>query len=503
MSIIDSTSIILVGALTILAVLLRLQDCSTWWLNPDEGIYFSISIQPSLTRVIAGTVAHVHPPLYYILLWSLARWTQDFQTLRLLSIICGSLCVPTAFLLSLIATSPKFPHETTDRITPPVLTYGWRFLIALACATFVALSPACITLSSVLRPYSLLLLLSLIAITAALRSSEGYSSRWTLLYQISISLALLTHYSAVLVMGILTPLWQSRRTWWNVNRDVLIVLGFVFAINLQFVLQRPVVWNFRKTYLGNQFIDSTQSLFRLIGELFTYNTTAYLGIAIGTLWLLSIVGEFIARRTMTSRVILASFLFPILLSLIKAYPFGGSRHTHYLIPFLILGITIGLWKRPWYIGIFLAIWVLSPFALHIIPEATHPVSEERTLPTRELIKIQSTLSAIDWNEANLVLDEQTRFTLGPWIKERLFSIIPKDRVYTLKDHWVLGIAAPLRNEIQMQVPVKNPADQWYVLISGWNTDNAFISEGIEPTTLGFFNIGRRSPSPTASIVPPS
>lgn len=497
-AVIDLTSTLIVGALTILAVLVRMEDCSKWWLNPDEGIYYSVAIQPSLARLVAGTVAHVHPPLYYMFLWSLAHWTHDFQNLRLLSILCGSLCVPATFVLSLTATNNNAATKSTYGNTATNLLLSWRHLIAIACATLVALSPACITLSSVLRPYSLLLLLSLLSIIGALKGCRENSSRWILLYQITISMALLTHYSAVLVMVLLAPCWPSRRAWWAANRDVLIVLGLVFAINLQFVLQRPVVWNFRKKYLGNQFINSPYALVRLTGELFIYNSTNYLGISMAILWLLSIAGECIGPRTPLNRVVITSFLLPVLLSIAGAYPFGGSRHTHYLIPFLLLGITSGLWKRPVFGGIFIATLALasfSPVVNQISPLATHPISEERTLPAHDLDEMQSIISGMDWNNSNLVVDEQTRFTLGPWIKEKLLSIIPKERIYFLKDHWVLGIASPLREEIQSMVPVKNPTDEWYVLISGWNTDKAFAAEGKEPRFIGLFNIGTRSPAP--------
>ena len=69
-------------AILVVAVALRLPGLGEWWLNPDEGIYYSILTRLQFTDFIAEVAENAHPPLYYLLLRGLRILTWDFVWLR-------------------------------------------------------------------------------------------------------------------------------------------------------------------------------------------------------------------------------------------------------------------------------------------------------------------------------------------------------------------------------------------------------------------------------------
>lgn len=76
------------GVVTV-GLILRLEDFLGWWLNPDEGIYFSTVTQPSRQAFCAEVGSQAHPPLYFLILRWVRYLTQDSAALRLLAPASG------------------------------------------------------------------------------------------------------------------------------------------------------------------------------------------------------------------------------------------------------------------------------------------------------------------------------------------------------------------------------------------------------------------------------
>src|SRR5690606_40332539 len=85
-------------AVAALAAALRLPALGEYWLNPDEGIYYSVIAWPDLARRQAEIAENAHPPFFYHLLWAWSRVSMEFAWLRALAALAGCVAV-LAFLL--------------------------------------------------------------------------------------------------------------------------------------------------------------------------------------------------------------------------------------------------------------------------------------------------------------------------------------------------------------------------------------------------------------------
>ena len=172
----------IVAGITALAATLRLSTLGLQSYHHDEIV--------TAGRVLRGSLWHAvekvgdsesAPPLYYLLAW---LWTQVFGTaevgLRSLSAVAGVAVVPVAFLIG---------AELSGRRT------------GIAAAALVAVNPMLIWYSQEARCYSLLVLLTSIALLfflRALRSGSGRDMAW---WALASALALATHYFALFPVG--------------------------------------------------------------------------------------------------------------------------------------------------------------------------------------------------------------------------------------------------------------------------------------------------------------
>lgn len=177
---------LLVVGVVAAALLLRLPWPSGWWLNPDEGIYFRAITDPSFADFWAEAKASAHPPLYFLILRVVASVTTDFAWLRSVALVSG-----VAAVWVFVALGRELGGE------------GLRGrLTGLAAGLLIAASPRLISLSQVMRPYTLLLLLLGSALVFLLRHLRLRSSRSLVGYAATVSLALTLHYSAVGALGV-------------------------------------------------------------------------------------------------------------------------------------------------------------------------------------------------------------------------------------------------------------------------------------------------------------
>jgi hypothetical protein len=463
-------NVVMVTLITITGLILRLDNLEQWWLNPDEGIYFAIATQKSFAHVIAATIMHAHPPLYYVLLWLAARITTEFQNLRLLSVLFGTLTIPLTFYLSRLVTTLAL-HKKNEPLNNILHT-----LLPLSLTLGVAMTPASIILAGVLRPYALLVFLTTLTIIYGLKSNNENAKKYDqLIYQICLSLTILTHYSGALIMIIMARLWPTISKWFKTHLEVLIVLLFVVGINLQFVIKKPVIWNFKKSYLDDQYFTSLTDLVKLPLELLAFNGTPFFALPLLVISILAFIVSASKHKDTPAVLSFSSFTIPLTFALLGLYPYGGSRHTYYLLPFIVTSISyIITYATTSALIAFIIAATLFPYSNQFI-SLKHQPSEERTLAIADLDKITKQLQSLDWQKSNIVIDEQTRFTLGPWIKYTFNNIVPEGRAFFTPDHWILGLAEPIETEIPKRLKTilnafheKWHNEAWYVLTSGWN-----------------------------------
>ena len=196
----------IVAAITALAATLRLATLGLQSYHHDEIVTAGRVLRGSLWHAVEKVGASESaPPLYYLLAW---LWTQVFGTaevgLRSLSAVAGIAVVPVAFLLG---------AELNGRRT------------GIAAAALVAVNPMLVWYSQEARCYSLLVLLTSIALLFFLRALRSESGRDLAWWALASALALATHYFALFPVG-------AEAAWllWRHRRDAGRALGWVAAV---------------------------------------------------------------------------------------------------------------------------------------------------------------------------------------------------------------------------------------------------------------------------------
>ncbi len=183
----------LVAGITAVGATLRLATLGLQSYHHDEIVTAGRVLHGSLWNAVEKVGASESaPPLYYLLAW---LWTQLFGTaevgLRSLSAVAGIAVVPVAFLIG---------TELKGRRT------------GIAAAALVAVNPMLVWYSQEARSYSLLVLLTTIALLFFLRALRSESGREMACWAIASALALATHYFALFAVGAEAAwlLWRHR-----------------------------------------------------------------------------------------------------------------------------------------------------------------------------------------------------------------------------------------------------------------------------------------------------
>jgi mannosyltransferase len=169
-----------VVAMTLVAAVLRiatLGEQSVWY---DEA-HTMLLIHGSFSRMLS--LIHQHettPPLYFIIAWLWAHVVgYSAFAVRLISAVAGALVVLLAFLIGRRLASIR---------------------AGLIAAALTTLSPMLMWYSQEARAYSLMVLLSSVALLAFAELREKISVRWLCIWVASAILALGTHYFTALAL---------------------------------------------------------------------------------------------------------------------------------------------------------------------------------------------------------------------------------------------------------------------------------------------------------------
>ncbi|MEM7416044.1 MAG: glycosyltransferase family 39 protein [Gemmatimonadota bacterium] len=315
---------IVFGVLALLAIVPRWSGLSEWWLNPDEGIYYSILTRADFSGFWAEVAANAHPPLYYLLLRGLGGLTWDFLWFRAFSVLCG---IGAVLLTAAVA------REVAGR--------GTAGTIAAAVSGLVlALAPTAIELSQVIRPYTFQLVLLSGALLALLHYRRAPSTRPLVAYAVLTSAALLTHYSsglAVATLGITVVALGARGEWRETTWQKLFashaVPGTVVAL-MWFVHIRPLAGS----ALADDALDGWLSFYMIDGPEQAW--LALLGFhhilagpwLRGPLALLTIATLLWAARRAPLVAILGGtgLAIAMMAASLGVYPLGSTRHSIWL-----------------------------------------------------------------------------------------------------------------------------------------------------------------------------
>jgi hypothetical protein len=337
------------AALTIVAVgfLLRLYLAAGTFLNPDEALHFFIANRDSWSSAYHASLTMAHPPLLIFLLY----WWRNFGTsevlLRLPSVLLG-----TAFCWVFFRWLNKLFNPA----------------VALCGLLFVALLAPMALLSSEVRQYELLLFFGMSAAYLLEMAFEQNSPTYMSLSSASLYLAILSHYSALLwvaILGIygLMRLSQRRNSLALMTAWLVSQLG---ALALTVFLYLTHVSKIKKTTMAEQAFDSwlyksyfhaghdnpivfslarTFSVFQfMLGQSVVGDIAALLFIAgIVLLWRGQIG---LPPSGVSSRQLAILLTLPFIVNCVAAfrdaYPYGGTRHSVFLVVFGLAGVSLCL-----------------------------------------------------------------------------------------------------------------------------------------------------------------
>jgi hypothetical protein len=316
----------------------RFWMASGTFLNADEALHFRIANQTSLAAVYRASLAESHPPLLY---WveHFARWAGTSEIwLRLPSAIAGAIF---CWLLWL------WVCRTLGQLAGFVAVVLASFLLPI------------VRLSAEIRQYSLILMF-LAAAAYFFECAYTEASTWkTAASFLSLYLAILSHYSAILfaagfgVYGLVRIVSRrSRRVAipWAIGQfGTLALILFLYKTHLshlgrgearsvlegwmsEFYLRRsyfeaghdnPFLFVVGHTFGVFQFIFGQLAVGDLAGAAFL--------VAIGMLSRRSAVGEELSDRRRIALLFVLLFAIGCGASLAHVYPYGGTRHSAFLI----------------------------------------------------------------------------------------------------------------------------------------------------------------------------
>jgi mannosyltransferase len=168
-------------ALTLLAGVLRLStlDLQSFW--GDEAFTPVHVLHPSLWATLRGIGRTENtPPLWYVLAWADSRVLGDGQVaLRLPSALAGIAAVPVTWAIG---------QELSGKRA------------AVVGAAFVAVNPLFVWYSQEARSYGLFVLTAALAMLCFLRAQREPTRGRMVVFALTASLALLTHYFAVFLL---------------------------------------------------------------------------------------------------------------------------------------------------------------------------------------------------------------------------------------------------------------------------------------------------------------
>ena len=385
----------------------RLYYCGVCYLNPDEAQHFNAARPSTWAGAYHESMRLAHPPLFVLVLHAFIMLGRSEMIVRMPSLLAATAALWITFLW-LRRCLGKIP--------------------ALVGLLFMAVSPAAISASTEVRQYGLLLLFICGALYATERALTEQSSRWAVIQGLCLLGALLTHYSAPVVIasvGIYNLLRcivdRAPRRLWFIFAAAQLVLALVllclYVTNLsKSSLSHVAGFSYLDTYFARPGETALAFSGRAIVATFAYlvnQKRAYLSM----LLLVGGIAALFMGRTKAPRLTGLLIIFPFIIGLITgivhALPFAGSRHQTYLLPFLAAGLAAAF---TWIPRRFSALTLLPVVALALFFIARNPPDNDpRLMPMRDMTATINYINQTIPRSAPLFVDEQTRFVLGYYL----------------------------------------------------------------------------------------
>ncbi len=456
-------------------LVIRLVVAGTTYLNPDEAYHYILGSPESLRLAYQASRSTTHPPLLILLIYSL-RWLGNSEILlRLPSALAGTLsCWLTYKWLTAISASR----------------------IALTGLVLLSFLPPLFVLESELRQYSFLLLFTSSALYSFERAVQEDSAAKMLLFSFVLWLALATHYGALLFAVSMVVYALLRFIELRSSVRLLLLWAFgqaafaamaIFLYKTQVSQVQPQVHAISDTWLRKALfhggdhvvtflLTSTYRFFHFLSGQPVIGAVMLLLFVIGLISMMRPEQQGLRFRR-TGWVVGFALALSWTLALAGVYPFGGTRHSVVLLPFIVLAVGSGLGRilkdhaRNAPLVAMLAVGVCSLFP---VPAGSHftPPNQNIALMRSAVDYVQRTATP---NQLVLV-DQQSAFVFRYYFcRDDPFSLqqvqnfqCGHKRVHTSGFGWDLSgerLETDLR-ETRAAFAAK-PTESVFVFQSGW------------------------------------
>jgi len=392
-------------ALGIIAVAfaIRIAYANACYLNPDEALHFDSARPATWVEAFKASLRLAHPPLFILVLHGFLALGRSELILRLPSLLAG-----TAALW---------------------LTFTWirrslGDIPALAGLSFMALSPVAVSASTEVRQYGLFLFFVCGALYATERIFAERSRTWVVIQGLFLLCALLTHYIAVLVLVSLGVYVLLRLILEGVSGRMLLtfcVSQLVIAttlIGLYFGHVRKSIpfgsgasMDYLRHYYYNAAGESWMGfMWRMLSRTFSYMSGSHLLALVFMLLSLAGLAAVMTGKThapkLLALLILSPFVVGFTAAAFQVFPFAGTRHQTYLLPFLAASIAAGFASLPrqWTVPLLLVGVVISPFWIKRAP----PDNDPRVMPRRDMTAALEYIHRFVPKGSPLFVDSDTR-----------------------------------------------------------------------------------------------
>lgn len=364
----------------LLAFALRLWSALGTYLNPDEALHYVLVNQKSFADTYHASLTNAHPPLYFTLLYYLHFVGNSEAMLRLPSVLAGTAVAWMAF---------RWIAMVLGR------TAGLVMLLLLA------FSPVLTALAAEVRDYSILLLCMACALYFLERAFRDQRISSITYYSLFLYLAILTHYSAlwfVLALGIYVLVRTSslkgrtRTAWTLFQFGAAAIYVWLYHAHVSALRGSPMEAEAMTGWLRALYYRAGESpgafLQRTTLDAFQYlfgsrpwGTVALVLFVAGVVWLLG-EGLLRKRRDLAAFgvLLLLPFAFGMAAALLDFYPYGGTRHSIYLLLFVTAGVSflIATIVRQRLLPILLLAALLIPYwYLHRLPDPQQMARKEQ------------------------------------------------------------------------------------------------------------------------------
>jgi hypothetical protein len=392
-------------AIIAIAFAMRVAYAQSCYLNPDEALHFDSARPSGWLDTFKASLLLAHPPLYILVLHAMLFLGRTELLLRLPSLISGTaaLCLVFVWIRSSLGE-----------------------IAALAALGFMSLSPAAVSASTEVRQYGLLLLFICGALYATERIFAERSTKWAVIQGLFLLGALLTHYTTVLVLASLGIYVVARALLDRLPLRILFTIGasqLVLAALLAWLYFRhvreaiPFGAGATMDYLRHYYYTSGRETWLGFVWRALFGTFSYL---LGTrnrpltilLMLVFLVGlaALLMGKTKAPKLMALLLTSPFVVgfgaAVVQVFPFAGTRHQTYLLPFVAAGVAAALASLPR--GLVVPLLVLGAVMAPLWVRRTPPDNNPRVMPKADMTAAIEYIGRMAPRGSPLFVDSDTR-----------------------------------------------------------------------------------------------